>query len=57
MSVATDSKTMGKEIQFWKERLKEQVERDKVFEETDGELTYDGVNKIDYLDMIINSKK
>jgi cytochrome P450 family 9 len=31
-------------------------EIDTVLEETDGEMTYDGLNKIEYLDMVINGR-
>jgi len=34
------------------QKLREEI--DKVFEENDGDLTYDGVNRMEYLDMFIN---
>jgi len=36
------------------QKLREEV--DKVFEENDGELTYDAIHKMQYLDMFINGK-
>jgi cytochrome P450 len=51
MLFATYSLALNPEVQ---EKLRAEV--DSALEESDGELTYDGLNKIEYLDMVINGE-